>query len=353
MINLALYRKKIQDPSKIKKVLIIKLDHIGDVILATPSITNIKKHFKNAEIDILVNPLCKDLVSTNPYIDNVIGYDSLLFKRGEGYNLFRNASTIFRLFKERYDVIIDLRGSFGTLILALFKGAEFRADFGTNSIKNRKVLLKKHKLERNLEIIRGLGVKTISKTPSINLTKKDGAFADRFFRKNDIKKKDLTIVINPGAAWTPRMWPKENYALLIDRLVKELGAKIILAGSNDEISLAEWIKEKIDSDIYIATGKTSLRELSALIKGSNLHIGNDSAAIHLAAAVGTPLIALFGPENPEKFGPMTDKKIILRKKVGCSPCGQYYCSRKPNCMELIKVDEVFNSVKLALKKWKN
>jgi len=353
LINLILYTKKIDDPSKIKKILIIKLDHIGDVILATPVITNVKKYFKNAKIDMLVNSLCVDLVNKIPYVDKVIEYDSLFFKRNNRYNIFKNIKTIKGLFKAKYELIIDLRGSFGTLILALFKGAKYRVDFGTNSIKNRKVLLKKHKFERNLEIIKELGVNGVNKNPLINLTPREGTFVINFLNKCSIKTHDLKITINPGASRIFKAWPKDNYTELIRLLTKKLNAKIILIGSKDELNLAESIQSGVDSNLCIATGKTNLRELTALIKGSDLYIGNDSATAHIAAAVGTPLIALFGPESPDRFGPLTDKKIILQKKVECSPCGQYYCSRKPNCMELIKVDNVFNAVTKSLKKWRN
>ena len=173
----------------------------------------------------------------------------------------------------------------------------------------------------------------------------DAEWVKQFLLENNLNDKKPLIAINPSARWVKKRWPAASYSALINQLIKELKAGIIIVGSKDDIPIAEEIKSLVNERIYIATGKTSIKRLSALLEKVNLLITNDSGPMHIAAALGTPVTALFGPTDPELTGPYGRGHVVLRKNLDCSPCLRRPCTKgKPVCMEMITVEEAAKAV---------
>ncbi len=346
LINKIFYRKQLTASKKnsIKKILVVKLDHIGDMVLSTPVYHNLKLQFPSAELHVLANSIAGELLSYNPYVDRIINYDSKFHTPLKYKGLINDIKLLIKLKKERYDLIVDLRGNFLSLALALLKGSRYRADFGTNSIMTRKKLGSVHKLNRGLDILRSAGIATPVNMPEIYISDKEEAYIKELFGKYNLTK-NLKVVFSAGAAWPPRRWPVENFIKLGKSLCNDYQAKILLIGSRDELKLNKIITRSLDGCAINLAGSLNLLQLAALLKHVNLMVSNDSGPAHIAAAMGLPLVVLFGPENPNKFRPIGRKVIVIQKKVECSPCDQTVCNRTPNCMELISVEEVYQRIK--------
>lgn len=367
-----LFKKSRKDivQDKIKKILIIRLDNLGDVILATPFIKAVKRNFPNAKIDILIKSLTKDILINNPHLNKIITFEPFWMGSSKPFNFFQIIGSIKKLRKEKYNIIFELRGNPFNILFASLIGSKYRIGYGAQGLGFLLTHLidydikQKHEIERNLDILRILNFKIHSKKPEIFLSKKDEKFAEVFFKKNKINKKDLVVCIHPGAPWFPKRWPKERFAELADKLIEKYKAKIILIGSEDEIKLTNRIinllKEKNKKNIFNIAGKTTTTQLTALIKKCCLFIGNDSGPMHIAATVNIPIIAFFGPSDPRLFGSYGKNNVIIYKKVECSPCIQRVnrgCKFDfPVCKGLLKINtedvlEVVEKIRTKKTKW--
>lgn len=342
-------------PDNIKRILIIMTAGIGNMLLFIPTLRAIRNGFPEAKIDLLVEPRgTKDLVKGCPYIDNVLIFDT-------SKPMPVRINFIRELQKEKYNLTIvsytsqNLHSLFITLVIR----SPYRIGYDTEGmdfIYNIKVQVeKKHEVEVNLDLIRKLGIKVDNKELQIWLTPEDRKFGEEFFENYDIKKSDLVIGMHAGAYrdfWFKR-WDKKKFAKLGDILHKEFKAKIILFGGRDEIELCEQIKNLMVNQPIIATGKTTIKQTASLIERCNLFISNDSGLMHLAVAVKIPVVAIFGPTNPEKNAPYGKRNVIVRKNLPCSPCYQMYRKFKCDnlkCLKLIEVEQVMEVVKSQLNK---
>ncbi|MGQ9610436.1 MAG: glycosyltransferase family 9 protein [bacterium] len=348
LINLIFYRKKGLASAKIKNILVIKLDHIGDLILSIPSIANLKSYFHESQITLVINPLCIDIAKLIPYVDDVVCYNARFFDRSSkkkmfdftsGINLIRN------LRKRNFDLIFELRGSFVSLILALVSKSRYRLDRATY-LFYRKLLNKKtkHETEIALDILRNIGI-------SISVT--------NFFLKipedeiktiNSMLKEHKYIAIHPGGPMLLKRWSIDNYVDIIKFLLSKYPVKILLVGGKFEQSLNKSIISLIDDRRVIdLSGKITLSQLAVIMKKAILFVGNDSGPMHIAAICGTKVIGLFGPTDPKRFGPYGANCIALRKETNCLPCAKGVC-KIPNyrCIDKISIEDVTKTIEQIL-----
>jgi 3-deoxy-D-manno-octulosonic-acid transferase/heptosyltransferase-1 len=170
-----------------------------------------------------------------------------------------------------------------------------------------------------------------------------------FLRANNLSNARPIIAVNPSARWEKKRWPLSSYAALINQLIQELKAGIIILGGKEDIPLAEEISSLVSGRPAVAAGKTSLKTLTALLERVDLLVTNDSGPMHIAAALKAPVVALFGPTNPGLTGPYGDGHIVIRKEMECSPCLRRPCIHgRPVCMEAITVEEVMEAVNSKL-----
>jgi len=356
--------KQVQNDRE-KRILIVKPSSLGDIIHSLPVLWELRKRFPDAFIGWVVKEVWQDVIADNPLIDHLI-----ILKKGVSGII----SAIHEARSLKFDTVIDLQGLFRSGVITFFSGATDRLGFSNARelapiFYNNKVVVppgKMHAVDRYMLTIGALPspqipLNQIPLNPPfvkgeigklefpLYISIEDAEWVKQFLLENNLNDKKPLIAINPSARWVKKRWPAASYSALINQLIKELKAGIIIVGSKDDIPIAEEITSLVNERIYIATGKTSIKRLAALLEKVNLLITNDSGPMHIAAALGTPAAALFGPTDPELTGPYGRGHVVLRKNPDCSPCMRRPCTKgKPVCMEAITADEVVKAVSVIL-----
>jgi len=317
----------------LNKILIIGLSCLGDNLLITPAIKLIKDSFKKAEVDIVIGPRSIEFVRNNPWFSNYFVY-----------NKKKMLSSIINLRKKRYDLIVDFRNS---LLPFLLKG-KFKLTFFWKEFTSEKFFT--HESERIVRFLEPFFGKPEEIRLYFPFNNSDKEKISEIFKTFRIKKSDLIIVLNPGANFIHKRWKKENFAELGKILISDYGAKIIIIGGSQEITLAEEIKSLIgNTNVFSIAGKLTLQQLAALFEESDLLITNDTGPMHLASAVQCPVVAIFGPGNPYRYGPIGTKNYVVHIEIDCFPCRiKRNCKKNFICMSKITVSDVIKSVRLIL-----
>ena len=303
-------RKK---PTEIKKVLIIRIEEIGDVILTTPFVRELKNNFKRAEIHVLCKNSTKELFESNTYINKIHICEKSWLDSSLNFNYF--ISLIKFLKKEKYDLAFDLHPDPRNIILA-FSVSKYALGFsyrGLGFLLYRSLQFKNaHIIEQNLNLLRKLKLNITSSELQFYYSKKDEQTINQFLNKNKIKN---FIVMHPGTRRSEKKWSTSKWIELCKDFIGK-DYKILLTGSKDERDYNKSIVEIVNKKkaIINVAGKTSLSQLGILIKNSLLFIGPDTGALHIARAVETPLIGLFASENPNIWGYTNEKYQSIYKK---------------------------------------
>ena len=332
------FKKRIKE-NEIKKILVIRIDEIGDVLLTTPVLRALRKRFPDAGIDVLIKNDTKELLDDNPNIDKLILCEQPWLKKS--INLFYYISLIRKLRKEKFDLAIEIHPDARNIFLGFFsaryvighkfRGLGFLLDKATNSNP-----CKEHIIQLNLDVVRLIGADSNDEL-DIDYGKKNLQKA-----KSLIKiAKGKIICINPGAGRANKLWLNDKWAKLADALIEKYKAQIIFVGSYEEQGLIKdiqsYMKNK-DQSINMA-GKTTLLDLAALIKMCKLLIATDSGPLHIARAVKTPLIGLYGTVDPKIWG-YNDKY----SRIVCK-ASKFDENRGKVMMDLIQVEDVLREVK--------
>jgi len=329
-----------------RRILIVKPSSLGDIIHSLPVLWELRRLYPGAHIGWVVKEVWRDIIADNPLLDEVI-----VLKKGVGGFL----SAVKNIRKAGYDTVIDLQGLFRSGLMTLLSGASEKTGFSNarelaHLFYNHTVAVPPgtvHAVERYLEILKPIQ----NDRPHFPLYTDidDAEWVKDFLRTNNLSHARPLIAVNPSARWEKKRWPITSYAALINQLIQELKAGIIILGSKEDIPLAEKISSLVSGKPLVAAGKTSLKTLSALLERVDLLVTNDSGPMHIAAALGTPVVALFGPTNPGLTGPYGDGHIVIRKEMECSPCLRGPCIHgRPICMEAITEEEVMEAVKATL-----
>ena len=288
-----------------KKILVFSFSFIGDAVLSTAVIQPLRKHFPNSHITFLVGPLAFDLLGNDPQLDAILAYDN----RGEHAGLKGRMKLIKTLRREKFDLVVNLRDSFIARCIGGEHWSLVRGD------RNR------HAVTRYLEVLSSHGVETTDAHPHLQLTEAAHATASRFLAKAGLTSERLLIGIHPGGNWEYKLWRVEKYAQLATALRKRQNASILLFAGPNERKLQSQVAGMMDtSPILVETD--NLREVTALIAACDIYIGNDTGPMHIAAAVGTPVVSLFGSTNHIRSGPYGDKHTVVQSgmDLGCNPC---------------------------------
>ncbi len=318
--------------AQIKKILLITLSNIGDAVLTTPVLDILRRNFPAAVLHLMVSENAAGVFSKDKRVNKIIIYDK--------HKRFKEKMAIATSLKKTgYDLVVDLRNT----VLPVFLNPKFSTTFFKNAPKN--ILSMK---ERHLWKIRKLGLDTEGAALSIGYDEADEARIKNLFKDNEIKDKDRFVCVSPGAKSHIKRWPKDNFLKLSQRLIDELGFNVILVGSEEDSDITKYISSGIKEKIFDFTGRTTVPELSILFKSASALITNDSAPMHIAASTNTPVIAIFGPTDPLKYGPQSKKSAVIRKPLRCSPCEVALCRLNHECMNLIEVEEVFREAKAIL-----
>jgi len=319
--------------SKVKRILVITLTNTGDIILTTPVIGALLNKFGGAKLDIAVGPNGKEIFERDNRVSKIFVYD----KHSSFFEKFR---LIKKLRNMRYDLACDLRNT----IIPVLINAKFKSPM------SRRVKGRLHKVKQHLSVVKFMGVPLEGAKIRIEIGNDDFENAERLIKNIN---KDY-IVISCGAKSHTKRWPASYFAALSDIIKKSFGCEVVLVGKDDGYSpdsdrvVADKVKMIMQSSPVDIIGKTNIRELAAVFLKARLVITNDSAPLHVASAVNAPVIAIFGPTDERKYGPLSEKSIILRKHLKCAPCEKAQCRSSYECMRKITVDDALNAVRKLL-----
>jgi lipopolysaccharide heptosyltransferase II len=332
-----------------RKILVIKLDHLGDVLLATPIFTNLRRVYPEAEIHALIGSWSAVVLQNRPDVDRMITYDAPFFCRGKQPTSLQESVRLLRtLRREGYDLLVELRGDWLTVCLALFARASYRLDLAALRASNRLGRFQfsgAHEVERNLDLLRSAHIPISCCTPDFRATVAEQQWADHLLSALGIDKKRPLIAIHPGSPATIKRWRPERFATLADWLIEHKRAQILFVGVSAESPIVEAIQKQMRNASLNIAGKTTFPQLAEVLRRCNLFIGNDSGPMHLAAAVGARTIGLYGPGDPNRFGPVGAHCWTIRRKLNCPPCMEESCKfGGEGCMKEIMVDDVIQTI---------
>lgn len=351
-----MFRKTLELYQKVrsqKKILIIKLGALGDLILAIPSLQAIRRKFPNARISLLTGEKVYGIIYQCPYLNEIIVYQ----RKGRG-KIIRMFKLAQRLKQEGFDIGIDLQNNWQThLILYLSKvfkryGYDRKGGFLlTDKVPyfhtrggSKEIL---PPVKHQLRLLNLLKINQIDERLELWTSPEDERYIENFLSQEWIGSGQRIIAINLFTQWETKNWGLENLSQLATKLMKLYSARIVLIGESKYKKKSENFQSLLKNRIINAVGKTNLGQLIYLIKRCELLITPDSAAMHIAAAVKTPFVALFGPTDPQRHLPPAEKFRVIKKNLPCSPCYKHNCLTK-KCMKKIKVDDVLEAVKEML-----
>jgi 3-deoxy-D-manno-octulosonic-acid transferase/heptosyltransferase-1 len=341
----------------LKNILIIKLSSIGDVVHALPFLESLKKCYPGSKIDWLVEEEASQILSGHPAINRIIISGRKKWQR-DILNLFK----IFRVFSEaagfyrilrlsKYDIVIDLQGLFRSgFLTALSRGKRKIGMSGAREgasffLKEPPVLVdyEQHAIDRYLKVAEYLGCNTDNPNGEIPVLKEDKKLTDSIF--TSFSEEKPVIAVNPMAKWKTKLWQADKFSKLADKLQKEMNCLIVFTGSaNDRPLIEDIIKNaggRRDEIINLA-GRTGLKELAYLYSRCSLLICTDTGPMHIAAAMGCSVVALFGPTAPLRTGPYGNGHVVIRSGIDCSPCFKKECGNT-KCMDDIAINAVFDA----------
>ncbi len=201
-----------------------------------------------------------------------------------------------------------------------------------------------HIVERYLDVARGLGCKVEQGQFSIMITEQEAAAAQQSMKKAGITQNTRFVALAPGTNWPTKCWPTYSYAELADQLNTEGFTPVIIGGPGDR-KLADEIIAAAKSPVIDLVGQTTLKQLAFVIRNASVFVGGDTGPMHLAVAVGTPVVTMFGPTDPVRNGPYSGENTVLTAAIECCGCWQRKCDKNNECMTNITVDEVLEAVK--------
>jgi len=337
------------------KILIVKLSAIGDVIHTLPSLNAIRKHYPDAHITWLIEEAASSIVVGHEALNRVIiSRRKQWIKKNFGPASLNNIKEAYQFIKKlrdtEYDLIIDFQGLLKSgILVALARGKRKTGfDKGMEHMEHSYIFLNEpippvnmdnHALLRSLMLINALGIKSKEIEYKIPVSDHTRILTDELLERHGIKNPGILVAMNPVAKWETKLWDNRKFALLADRLIEKYNASVIFTGSQSDKSTIENIISCMSQSAVNLAGETTLKTLAALYEKTKFLISTDTGPMHMAAAVGTPVIALFGPTAPWRTGPFGSEHKILRSGLECSPCFKRQCSTI-DCMKQISVEQV-------------
>jgi len=337
-----------------KRILIARTDRIGDVVLSTPVIKALRKALPGAFIAMMVSPYTRAIVDGNPYLNEVITFDKKKLKGPFGTIRFSK-----KLKKKNFDTVIVLHPTVRVHIIVWLAGIKNRVGLNkkwgfllTRKIAHTKQLGGKHEVDFNLDILRLVGIEPKGKELFVPVKEENRVKIERILKENELKNSGF-VVVHPGASCPSKRWPSERFAMVADQIIKKFHRKVVIVASANNKDFGRKMREKTESAVLDLSGSLSVGELSALLEKSKLLISNDSGPVHIAVALGIPVVAIFGRNQPglssTRWGPIGKNDIVLHKDVGCIECLAHNCTSGFKCLTAIEPNKVLEAAGKLLK----
>ncbi len=335
-----------------KRILVVKLDHLGDVLLATPVFSNLRQAYPDAELHALTGAWSRVVLERHPDVNKVLEYNSPVFCRTGSPTSLRETFQLYRQLRhQRYDLLVALRSDWRIICFSLLRVAPKRLDRATLQVANKLGFARftgTHETARNLDVLHKAGIPTSIQTTTFSVAAADEKWASDFLKTLQIDRERPLIAIHPGSPIPTKRWMLDRYAELTDWLIARKRAQILFVGVEDEMPIITEIQRLMQAESINVAGKTTLTQLASILHTCNMFIGNDSGPMHLAAAVGTPTIGLYGPGDPTRFGPVGTMCQTIRRKTDCPPCRGTTCRfGADGCMSKIRVADVIQTLEDA------
>jgi len=347
-------------PKAPRHILIIQLGDIGDVVWTVPTLLSVRDAYPRAMLSVLVREGSGALLEAEPYLSKIFqvrSYSGGFFEKARGQVRF-----ISDLRREHFDLVVDLRTGDRGALMARLTGAPVRAallsanasrwrnGMFTHLVRpvNENVRLTYGAAEQSLRIVRGLGIATKTTIPVLHVSPQAMTSVRALLARLDpewysvANPREAMITLNPFSRWSYKEWKLEKWIPVTQWLSGELKCRIVLIGSASEKSKAAVLERACPGAVLNAAGETTLAELAALLSRSRLHIGVDSAAPHIAAAVGTPTMTLYGPSDWRDWAPVGEQHRVICPDEPCSPCHRKGCDGQgySRCLDQLSVETV-------------
>lgn len=365
------------DLSRVRRVLVVRLDEIGDAVMTTPFLRALRRNLPDAWITLVVKPAVYNLVELCPYVNEVLIYD---WKTAESLRELRRHGRALRLARQhlwhrRFDLAIlprwDADGYHGSFV-TYFSGAPWRVGFSENVIEHKRRLNRdfdglfthvledhtlKHEVERNLDVLRFLGGSVQDDRLELWLGPEDEVSAEQCLQSHHVRPGDLVIAFGPGAGSPRRMWPLAHFLELGEWLSKEDRRRILVIGGKGEEPLGQALRRHLGETVINVVGQTTLRQAGALLKRCQLFVGNDAGPMHLAAAAGVPVVEIschpqdgdpLHYNSPRRFGPWGVPHRILQPETALEPCFKACLAGQAHCIASVGVGQVKEVMLAAL-----
>lgn len=316
---------------------------LGDAVMTLPAMMAVRETYPEAHIVVVANPLVAQLLENHPGCDEVIVYN----KAGEHAGIFGLLRFAAALRRRKFDCAILFQYAIEAGIMAFLAGIPRRVGFTTDG---RRLLLthpvpfsevekRLHQTDAFLRIVNYYGIKAKEKRQELALLDSERAWA------NEQQAEGSVVTINPGAAYgSAKRWYPERFAAVGDFLAREYGMQIVLIGGPGEVEIGKDIAAASQAPVHNFIGKTTIRQMMALIDAAALMVTNDSGPMHVAAGFNVPIVAIFGSTNYTTTSPCSESYRIVRHQVECSPCMLRECPIDHRCMDRVTVDDVIEAI---------
>jgi heptosyltransferase III len=340
---------------RVERILLIRLRNIGDVLLMVPAVRAFREAFPRAHIAALVNAGTEEMLTGNPLLNEVLVFDRRWKELPFPQKTAREIGFLREVRRRRFDLAVNMTEGDRGAFLCLASGAAMKIgvyDPGPGLWWKRRVFdclvrmpdWKAHMVEQMLEIPRQLGLRTTDKRVEIFGSPEDEEGIRKLLAKEGVGPRDRLVHIHPTSRWLFKCWRDEGMAGVIDALEKTGNVRVVLTAGGDkrEMEKIGRILNFCESRPVNLAGRITLKQLAALSRLSRLFIGVDTAPMHIAAAAGTPVLALFGPSGEFNWGPWGKGHVVIKKDWECRPCGKDGCqgSKKSRCLDEISEEEV-------------
>ena len=336
-------------------VLVRGTNWIGDVIMTLPAISAIRRSLPRSRITVLAKPWVAELYRISPDVDAVMEYES----PGQHDGIAGMCRLAGQLHGEGFAMAILLQNAMEAAIIAWLARIPLRMGYNsdgrgillTHSVQRTKEIRTVHQIHYYLEMLKSLGFQPAGDKPRLQTGEEFRNISRNILNRYHVTPEDTLVGMAPGATFGPaKMWFPRRFAAVGDRLCDAFAARVMLFGSKGDRERAEAVQQYARHPFINLAGTTSLQEAIALIGTCRLFITNDSGLMHLAGALGIPLVAVFGSTNPVTTSPVGEDSIIIHRDVACSPCLKKVCPTDFRCMDLISADDVYDAAEQLLLK---
>lgn len=335
-------------PGAVARILVRGTNWLGDAVLTTPALLALRSGFPHARIALLVRPAVAELLQNHPAVDELILYRD----PGPHARLGGKLALSRQLSRGRYDLAVLFQNAFEAAAITALAGIPNRYGYATDGrwfLLTHRVpmppgLRRRHQVEYYLELLRPLGIPVDPVAPTLRTTPEEDAAARALLSELGIPSGRTLIGLNPGSTYgAAKRWIPERYAEVAARLAAEHDGHVLIFGGPSEEPLGSSIAGIMRSSVTVLSGRTTVRQMMAMIKQCRVFLTNDTGPMHIAAALRVPLVAIYGPTDPITTAPFGKGHELIRKPVDCSPCLLRECPIDHRCMEGIGSDEVYRA----------